>query len=160
MKLSAGTVGTLVFTALATTAFVWMAKRPPVDVTAMQFGMPSMKTEEAKKAEGTAPQVVEDKKEAAAMAPEATTTNETEKKEEPASPAASEQPAEPIKTEGTTEPASETIAPAEPTDALKKDDNTGTDNVSSNANPETPKVDTPAVESAPVAEPEAGKDAN
>lgn len=56
MKLSAGTIGTLAFTALATAAFIWMAKRPAVDVSAMQFGIPAVKTA------SPAPQVVETKK--------------------------------------------------------------------------------------------------
>jgi len=41
MKLSTGTIGTLIYTAIATAAFVWMAKRPAVEATAMNFGMPS-----------------------------------------------------------------------------------------------------------------------
>jgi len=40
MKLSAGIIGTVLFTAVATAAFVWMAKRPAVDGNAMSFGMP------------------------------------------------------------------------------------------------------------------------
>jgi len=44
MKLSANTIGTLIFTAIATAAFVWMAKRPAVEATAMNFGIPSQTT--------------------------------------------------------------------------------------------------------------------
>ncbi|MCF6190719.1 MAG: hypothetical protein L3J51_09575 [Cocleimonas sp.] len=44
MKLSAGTIGTLLFTAVATAVFVWMAKRPAVDGSAMNFGMPMQST--------------------------------------------------------------------------------------------------------------------
>ena len=41
MKLSTGTIGTLLFTAVATAAFVWMVKRPAVEGNAMIFGMPA-----------------------------------------------------------------------------------------------------------------------
>ncbi len=44
MKLSANTLGMLVFTAIATTAFVWMAKRPATNTKVMQFGMPLQST--------------------------------------------------------------------------------------------------------------------
>lgn len=44
MKLSANTIGTLIFTAIATAAFVWMAKRPAVEATAINFGIPSQTT--------------------------------------------------------------------------------------------------------------------
>lgn len=44
MKLSAGTIGTLLFAAVAITAFVWMAKRPAVEGNAMNFGMPMQST--------------------------------------------------------------------------------------------------------------------
>ena len=47
MKLSANSLGIFAFTAIATIAFVWMAKRPPVEKNqAMQFGMPLQKTTE------------------------------------------------------------------------------------------------------------------
>ena len=40
MKLSAGTIGTVLFTAAGIAVFVLMAKRPAVDGGAMNFGMP------------------------------------------------------------------------------------------------------------------------
>ncbi len=63
MKLSAGTIGTLLFTAVATAAFVWMAQRTPdksVDRNAMNFGMP---IRSAAVVEDKAPVSVEPKKE-------------------------------------------------------------------------------------------------
>ena len=47
MKLSANSLGIFAFTAISTVAFVWMAKRPPVEENqAMQFGMPLQTTTE------------------------------------------------------------------------------------------------------------------
>jgi len=40
MKLSANTLGIITFTAIATTAFAWMAKRPAIEGQIIQFGMP------------------------------------------------------------------------------------------------------------------------
>lgn len=40
MKSSSNTFGLLIFVAIATTAFVYMAKRPPIDGNAISFGMP------------------------------------------------------------------------------------------------------------------------
>ena len=39
----------VVFTAIATTAFVWMTKRPHVESDIMQFGMPSTSSQAAQK---------------------------------------------------------------------------------------------------------------
>lgn len=44
MKLTANTFGIFAFTAIATTAFVMMATRPPIESKIMQFGMPTQKT--------------------------------------------------------------------------------------------------------------------
>ena len=81
MKLSAGTIGTLLFTAVATAAFVWMAKRPAVDGSAMNFGMPIQSTAvvEGKAVEDAVPvsnepnkeEVEPEKMEEATSAPEA-----------------------------------------------------------------------------------------
>ncbi len=50
MKLSANSLGIFVLTAITTTAFVWMAKRPPVEGYAIKFGMPlASSTEEMAK---------------------------------------------------------------------------------------------------------------
>ena len=47
MKLSANSLGIFAFTAITTVAFVWMAKRPPVEENQiMQFGMPLQTTTE------------------------------------------------------------------------------------------------------------------
>jgi len=40
MKLSSNTIGILVVTAIATAAFVWMAKRPAVEANVFALGMP------------------------------------------------------------------------------------------------------------------------
>lgn len=40
MKLSSNTIGILLFTVIASMAFVWMAKRPAVDGQTISFGMP------------------------------------------------------------------------------------------------------------------------
>lgn len=62
MKFSANTFGILAFTALATTAFVWMAKRPPVEGQLMQFGMPLKTTKVEKQEEAKeAPKLVDEK---------------------------------------------------------------------------------------------------
>ncbi|KAG1707649.1 Octaprenyl diphosphate synthase [Nymphon striatum] len=45
MKLSSSSIGALLFTAIGTTAFAFMAKRPAVDATAMQFGMTNSTTQ-------------------------------------------------------------------------------------------------------------------
>ena len=58
MKLSANTLGMFTFIAIATTAFVWMAKRPPVESQITQFGMPLQATTTAEKA---TPKVVDEK---------------------------------------------------------------------------------------------------
>ncbi len=55
MKLSTGMIGTLLFTAVATAAFVWMAKRPVVDGNAIIFGMPASSAVEKKMTEAAAP---------------------------------------------------------------------------------------------------------
>ena len=88
MKLSAGTVGTLLFTAVAIAAFVWMAKRPAVEGNAMIFGMPAQST--TAKAEEKAPEVTAPEAESAPEAPVAP--------EAPAAPEVKEQ-AEPEKAE-------------------------------------------------------------
>ncbi len=56
MKLSAGTIGTLLFTAVAITAFVFMAKRPAVEGNAMNFGMPIQSTAVEEKVEEKMPE--------------------------------------------------------------------------------------------------------
>ena len=94
MKLSAGTIGTVLFTAAGIAVFVLMAKRPAVDGSAMNFGMPmptvvaEEKMPEATTPEAT-PTTTETATETTTSAPEATTT--------PEMPATSE--VEPVKTE-------------------------------------------------------------
>ncbi len=98
MKLSAGTVATLLFTAVGTAAFVWMAKRPAVDITAMNFGMPIQTT-------ASSPEKEQPEKKAEEA------VSEPEKKTEEASkePSASEEKAEPVEQPKTEEePATET----------------------------------------------------
>ncbi len=68
MKLSAGTIGTVLFTAAGIAVFVLMAKRPAVDGSAMNFGMPiSEASVEEKMPETTMPE----------EAPTTTTNTET-----------------------------------------------------------------------------------
>lgn len=61
MKLSSGTIGTVLFTAAGVAAFAWMALRPAVEGNAMNFGMPLAtassveKTVEEKMPEATVP---------------------------------------------------------------------------------------------------------
>ena len=44
MKLSANTIGLFTFIVISSTAFVYMAKRPPVEGNAISFGMPVNKS--------------------------------------------------------------------------------------------------------------------
>ncbi|MEE9445683.1 MAG: hypothetical protein V3V19_08455, partial [Cocleimonas sp.] len=41
MKTSTGTIVLILFTVIATAAFVWMAKRPAADSNALVFGVPA-----------------------------------------------------------------------------------------------------------------------
>ena len=115
MKLSAGTIGTVLFTAAGIAVFVLMAKRPAVDGYAMNFGMPMQSAVvEEKMPEATAPK--------AAPTTETTTTTsmpEAAGTEMPVTPEVepAEAKVEPVKVEETTPvPAtSETSMPA-PTD--------------------------------------------
>ena len=135
MKLSAGTIGTLVFTALATAAFVWMAKRPAVEISAMQFGMPTTKAGDA------APKVVETKKEPEAA--EATVTTEEKEKTETQAPnsavsSSSASDEVPTKMPQTESGASTETAGSEATQ--------GSDTANTETNSEAPKSDMPEAE--------------
>jgi hypothetical protein len=75
MKLSAGTIGTVLFTVAGIAVFVLMAKRPVVDGGAMNFGMPLSSS--SVKAE-TMPEVTTTPDEAPATStPEATAPTES-----------------------------------------------------------------------------------
>ena len=49
MKTSSNTIGLLIFVIIATTAFVYMAKRPPIEGKAINFGMPIKSTDSTTK---------------------------------------------------------------------------------------------------------------
>jgi len=115
MKLSAGTIGTVLFTAAGIAVFVLMAKRDPegVDKSAMNFGMPmSSVVVEEKAPEATTPDAIP-------VSPETVTTSMPEATA-PEMPAATPE-VEPVKAEETTTmPAtSESSVPAS-TDAEAK----------------------------------------
>ena len=83
MKSKGNTFGIIVFTALATTAFVYMVQRPAIEAQITQFGMPAKAaaTEEPK----AAPELVEEKTPEKSMevekveaSPEATTETKPE----------------------------------------------------------------------------------
>lgn len=61
MKQPANTLGILVFTAIAGTAFAWMVKRPPVEAQIMQFGMPMQAAAEKEVVAKETPEIVEEK---------------------------------------------------------------------------------------------------
>jgi len=93
MKLSSNTIGILVVTAIATAAFVWMAKRPAVEANIFALGMPvnqenKAKEETATTVEEAAPAVMDKAPDTKAaevtQAPQTTTAeeNKTESKEE------------------------------------------------------------------------------
>jgi hypothetical protein len=105
MKLSAGTIGTVLFTAAGIAVFVLMAKRPAVDGSAMNFGMPIPAVVAEKKIPEVAtpevtPAVIETTTETTTSMPEATAPKV------PATPKV-----EPVKTEETT------TIPAEPAES-------------------------------------------
>ena len=96
MKLSAGTIGTVLFTAAGIAVFVLMAKRPAVDGSAMNFGMPiSEASVEEKMPEATMPEEA-----ATTTTNTETTTSSTSEASAPNMPATPE--VEPVKTEETT----------------------------------------------------------
>jgi len=152
MKLSAGTIGTLAFTALATAAFVWMAKRPAVEISAMQFGMPTSK------ASGATPKVVETKKEPEAA--EATvTTEEKEKADTQASkPASSSTASDEVATEKVTTKAPQTESGA--TTESEAEATQGSDATNTETNSEAPKVEMPEAGNTSESQPDVPKETN
>jgi len=60
MKLSANTLGIITFTAIATTAFAWMAKRPAIEGQIIQFGMPLQASDTTENTNET-PAIVDEK---------------------------------------------------------------------------------------------------
>ena len=94
MKLSANTLGIFAVTAIATTAFVWMVKRPPVEGQVIQFGMPSQTATAVEKAKDT-PELVDEKPaEGAATEGEGSSTAESSEAEKPEEASSEEAEAE------------------------------------------------------------------
>jgi len=126
MKLSAGTVGTLLFTAVATAAFVWMAKRPVVEGNAMNFGMPMQATAAVEdKMPETQPATTEIPK----------VEIEPEKVEEAITPEASAP--EPVKTDTPEEIKAEEISPPVPMSTDPTESPTGTNEMPTTDIPES-----------------------
>ena len=92
MKLSANTLGIFAVTAIATTAFVWMVKRPPVEGQVTQFGMPSQTATAVEKAKDT-PELV-DEKPAEGSATEGSSSAESSEAEKPEEASSEEAEAE------------------------------------------------------------------
>lgn len=135
MKLSAGTIGTVLFTAAGIAVFVLMAKRPAIDGNAMNFGMPiSPAVAEEKMPEATTPEAASTSAETTATSmpePEAATaevppTAEVEpvKAEETTTIPATSEPSMPASED--TETKAEEIPAAMPIDAPAVDGSTTT----------------------------------
>jgi flagellar biosynthesis GTPase FlhF len=135
MKPSTGTIGLLIFTAIATAAFVLMAKRPAVDSNALVFGMP--KTAGTSASSSTPPTTAEPKVEAA--------KEQVEDKPDTQSTAAEAEP----KTEEVTAPAT-TPTPAESTTPSDTTSTETTKTKASEAEPEKQEAPAEATESEPT----------
>ena len=115
MKLSAGTIGTILFTAVATAAFVWMAKRPVVEGSAMNFGMPmplATRAEDKAPAFNVPKEVAPEKMEEATSAPETSAPEPTSNADAPAESKTEELAPEAMPTDSTESPVAPEAIPA------------------------------------------------